>query len=690
MQEFSDSEIIRMVLDTSPMPCFLFNEKFTAIDCNLAAIALFAIEPDKPLSYPGQPANCNGNCDTCQVTLVCPARKYLASQVRYIHPGYESDKFYTERVLEESFSRAEAEGSFKFDYTHCTLYGEMVPCEVTIVPIKIKNVAGYICHIRDMRDSQRIRAEMKRRETAVEESRSKTRFLARMSHEIRTPMNAILGITELHLQKDDLPEEFRDVFSRIYSSSQFLLSIINDILDLSKVEAGKMDLRYATYETASILDDAVQLNLMYIGDKKLDFEINAHPALPARLIGDELRITQILNNLLSNAFKYTAEGKITFDIDVETEDDNCIIVFCVADTGQGMTPEQVERIFDTEYTRFGGTSVEGSGLGMTVVKQLVQLMQGEIIVTSTPDVGTTIIVRIPQTPDGNDVIGQQAAMQMRDLAGTQYTHKNVEKVEFTQLPNGRVLLVDDTESNLYIGKEMLNAYGLQTDTATDGTEVVEKIRAGEVYDVIFMDHMMPEMDGLEATKIIRDMKYSAPIVALTANVVGDNPEMYLRNGFNEFMPKPIDINLMDKILMRYVRDKHKVEPMSKNWEQKPTVLIIDDEPMIISALSSILRPAYNVLAAINGKAGLNRAETQHIDLIFLDVNMPGMDGFEVLSKLKSNPKSDEIPVIFLTGSDDPEDKIEGLAGGAADFIRKPFTKEQVLQRVKLYIQGGTA
>ena len=384
-----------------------------------------------------------------------------------------------------------------------------------------------------------------------------------MSHEIRTPMNVVLGITEMQMRKEGHTAETEEAFSRIYSSSNLLLSIINDILDLSKVEAGRMDIVPLPYETASLIVDTVQLNLMYIGSKRINFKINVCENLPAFLVGDELRIKQILNNILSNAFKYTSEGSVGFNVGMENgEGDELELIMQITDTGQGMTKEQIDHLFEIEFTRFNvqyNRAIEGSGLGMNIAYQLTQMMNGAINVESEPGVGTTITLRIPQRRENTEILGSDTVKNLQNLETTQRALKRFSRFDYTPMPYGRVLVVDDVESNLYVAKGLMLPYKLSIETAGSGYEAISKIEAGNVYDIIFMDHMMPGMDGMEATKTLRALGYTNPIVALTANTVLGQSELFLNNGFTGFISKPVDVYQLNTYLIRYVRDKQPLD-----------------------------------------------------------------------------------------------------------------------------------
>ena len=409
-------------------------------------------------------------------------------------------------------------------------------------------------------------------------TQQKSNFLATMSHEIRTPLNAILGMTEIQMQKSGHPPSTSEAFIKIGNSGNLLLNIINDILDLSKIEAGKLELVPVKYDVASLINDIIQLNYIRYESKPIEFKLEIDENTPSVLVGDELRIKQILNNLLSNAFKYTDSGQVTLSVNAE-----CVgrgggavivtLIFQVKDTGQGMTPEQVGKLFD-EYTRFNleaNRTTEGAGLGMTITKNLVELMYGKINVKSAVGEGTAVTVRLPQKTDGigiRGIIGSETAESLRQfrlgnaiqLKKTQITHE--------YMPYGHVLIVDDVETNLYVAKGLMTPYGLKIDIASSGFEALDKIKEGVVYDVVFMDHMMPKMDGIETTNQMRKLGYNRPVVALTANALAGQAEMFLKNGFDDFISKPIDIRQLNSCLNRLVRDKYPAEVVEAARKEK--------------------------------------------------------------------------------------------------------------------------
>jgi len=398
------------------------------------------------------------------------------------------------------------------------------------------------------------------RELAEQSSRFKNRFLSRISHEIRTPMNTIMGITEIQLQNEIMAQDLKKAFIEIYNSSDLLLDVINNILDVYKIEANKIEIAFVEYDVASLINDIVQLNIMRMRNKTVEFEFHVDENLPLILFGDVIHIKQILNNLLSNAFKYTNIGKVKLSVHAEKsekENFDTTLVFVVSDTGQGMTEEQKNKIFD-EYSRFSYL-IEGTGLGMNITRYLVKALKGEITVNSEIGKGTEFIVRLPQKGTNSGILGKELVESLQNFRYISYSQIKNARIEREPMPYGSVLIVDDVESNLYVAKGLLQPYKLAIDISDSGTEAIEKIKSGNVYDVIFMDQMMPEMDGVEAVKLIRELGYTHPIIALTANAIGGQSEIFLKNSFDGFISKPIDIQQLDSVLNKFIRDKQSPE-----------------------------------------------------------------------------------------------------------------------------------
>jgi len=539
-------ERTKIMIDAAPFCVFFWDKNMSLIDCNQEAVKMFGLT----------------------------SKQEFMEKFTQLSPEYQPDGVSSSEKGVRLVSKALEEGYSRFEWMHQKLNGEIIPAEIICIRVKHRGEYTVAEYIRDLREQKAVAAEMRKAETAEESNKAKSEFLAKMSHEIRTPMNAILGITEIQLQDNSLPQVTKDALERIYNSADLLLGIINDILDLSKIEAGKLELVPTQYDIASLIHDTVQLNIMRYESKPIEFKLLLNENVPIMFFGDELRIKQILNNLLSNAFKYTNEGEVLLSVSSEFIKDNADydvkLIFSVKDTGQGMTAEQIHKL-GNEYSRFNmeaNRKTEGTGLGMNITRNLLKLMNGEIEIESSPGVGSTFIIGIPQKCSDADPIGKEMADNLMQLnVASAIKIKNVQ-INREYMPYGRVLIVDDVETNLYVARGLLAPYGLSLDTAMSGFEAIEKIKEGSFYDIIFMDHMMPKMDGIEAVKIIRGMGYKNPVVALTANALSGQAEIFMNSGFDDFISKPIDIRQLNMSLNKLIRDKQSPEVIEFARQQK--------------------------------------------------------------------------------------------------------------------------
>jgi len=537
-------ECTQVLFDTTPLSSFMVDKYLKIIECNQEIVRMFGLK----------------------------VKQEFINRMYDLYPKYQPSGELSKDLLNAYFDEAFEEGHCRFEWMHQKLDGEQIPTEVSLVRVKFRGEYAVAGFIRDLREIKKMFAEMHRAEIAEESSKAKSDFLARMSHEIRTPMNAILGITEIQLQEKTLPLATQEALERIYNSGDLLLGIINDILDLSKIEAGRLELFISQYDVASLIHDTVKLNILRCETKPIDFKLIVNANIPSTLNGDELRIKQILNNLLSNAFKYTQEGRIEFEMSAEPQEDDSsvIIVFRVNDTGQGMTAEQVKKLGD-KFSRFNmeaNRKTEGTGLGMNITMNLIQLMKGSIDIESTPGLGSAFTVRLPQEKVNNDIIGKETAENLMKLNLVNPSKMRKTQITREYMPYGRVLVVDDVETNIYVARGLMAPYGIFVDTALSGFEAVDKIRDGSSYDIIFMDHMMPRMDGIEAAKIIRSFGYTEPIVALTANALAGQAEVFMNNGFDDFISKPIDIRQLNSVLNKFIHDKQPREVLEEANRQK--------------------------------------------------------------------------------------------------------------------------
>jgi signal transduction histidine kinase/DNA-binding response OmpR family regulator len=382
-------------------------------------------------------------------------------------------------------------------------------------------------------------------EAAISASQAKSDFLAKMSHEIRTPMNTIAGMSELILRKE-LPPDVLEYAVGIKQAGANLLSVINDILDFSKIESGKMEIVAAEYLFAPLIDGVIAAARVRLAEKPVDLMTHIDGALPRRMIGDETRIRQVLMNLLSNAIKYTREGRVVFTAGSRhtSEDGRIQLFFEIADTGIGIRQEDMDQLFDdfVQFDAYKNRGIEGAGLGLTIARSLCRAMGGDITVSSVYGEGSVFTAVIPQTvPDAGS-------------SASAYDEGRVLSVPFTA-PSARVLVVDDIATNLKVAADFLALYGLRADTCASGAEALRMVRQ-QRYDIIFMDHMMPGMDGIEATEAIRaipgDYFARVPVIALTANAISGMREMFLGKGFSDYLSKPIRIQKLGEIMEMWI------------------------------------------------------------------------------------------------------------------------------------------
>lgn len=380
-------------------------------------------------------------------------------------------------------------------------------------------------------------------------SQAKSTFLANMSHEIRTPINAVIGMNEMILRESNEPD-ILEYAHNIQSASTGLLALINDILDISKIESGKMELVQAEYSVFELLKSCYNMIEVQMKEKKLDFTVECEKRIPEKLYGDEMRIRQIIFNLLTNAYKYTREGKVTLRVkQKKISNRETVLIITVEDTGIGISKEDQKRLF-TKYERvdeINNHNIQGTGLGLSITKQLVELMYGEIGVSSTPGKGSLFYVELPQRIIDMNPVGDFYERYGKVLETKKYR-------EEWCAPNARILVVDDVETNLLVVKNLLKNTGIRIDTADSGVKCLE-LAAGQRYHLILLDHMMPEMDGVETLHRLKEQdgpNKDTPVVVSTANAIAGVQKEYLEEGFDDYISKPATGQALEEMVLKYL------------------------------------------------------------------------------------------------------------------------------------------
>ncbi|MCL2443540.1 MAG: ATP-binding protein, partial [Treponema sp.] len=583
-------ERTKIMIDSTPMCISIWTRDYEIIDCNQEVVNLFGLSHKQ---------------------------EYFDMWSTRFTPEYQPNGRLSSEMAKELIDGAFAEGYRKFEWMHLDNNGEPLPCEVILIRADYQNDYTLACYVRDLREHIKLIDEMRKSEIATESNKAKSDFLASMSHEIRTPMNSIIGFSELALD-DDIPNKTRDYLNNILENSQWLLHIINNILDISKIESGKFELEKIPFDMHELFTACRSIITSDAEEKGLTLHFYAEPSLGKRPLGDPVRLRQVLTNLLANAVKFTSAGIIKLHAAVkDTTEKTITMTFEIKDSGIGMTPEQIEKVLHPFAQAEAGTTRKygGTGLGLPITNYLIQMMGGNLMIESTPGVGSKFSFELTfETID----IGKDEQLKNRIVLN------ELKKPTF----EGEILLCEDNTFNQQLICEHLNKVGFKTVIAENGKVGLDLVKSRKQknekqYDLIFMDMHMPVIDGLEATAKIMELKTGIPIVALTANIMLQDRELYKNIGMVDYLGKPFTSQELWLCLMKFftpkawkTENKAQHAKIENELQQKLIINFVNNNSNKISEIkdalsSNDIKLAHRLAHTLRGNAGqLKKTELQ--------------------------------------------------------------------------------
>jgi signal transduction histidine kinase/DNA-binding response OmpR family regulator len=615
-------------------------EDLTLIDCNQEAVNLFGLK----------------------------TKQGFKDIFMKLSPEYQPDGRKSMETALEEVRKTLVGGHSRFEWLHQTISGDPIPCEVTLVRSEYNGQKIILAYARDLREQKKMLA-------AEAASHAKSAFLSNMSHEMRTPMNAIIGMTTIGRNAADM--ERKDyAFSKIENASTHLLGVINDVLDISKIEANMLELSPMEFDFERMLHTVVSVINFRMEEKRLDFKVNMDDKLPRFIVGDDQRLAQVIMNLLSNAVKFTPEGgKIQLGASMIGESDGlCELQIEVTDSGIGISPEQQERLFKAFSQAESGISRNygGSGLGLAISKRIVEMMGGEIRVESELGKGARFSFTI------------KAAKGTRSIRSLLAQGVNWETV--------RILAVDDMDETLEYLKSVFDRLNVKCDTAAGGVEALQMIKENGEYDICFIDWRMPGMDGIELTRLIKSgVSKPSVVVMISAYNWEEIKETAAQVGVDKYLVKP----LLSAAIIDCVNDCLGIESCEEGqavyskFTDKHILLAEDIEINREIVLALLDGTGLEIDSAENGIEALAmvKAAPDKYDLILMDVQMPKMDGLEATRLIRGlpSPHCMEIPIIAMTANVFKDDIAECIGAGMNDHIGKPLDMDEVHKKLRKYL-----
>jgi signal transduction histidine kinase/DNA-binding response OmpR family regulator len=577
----------------------------------------------------------------------------------------------TEILCREVFSSG---GTSSYEEHVTTLGGNAVVYQVTITAAEERGERrGVVMVLNDVTELSNAR------ETAERASLAKSDFLSNMSHEIRTPMNAIIGMTAIARSSPD-PDKKDYCLGKIDGASTHLLGVINDILDMSKIEAGKLELSSENFDFEKMLQKVVNVINFRVDEKHQEFVIHIDRSIPRFLAGDDQRLAQVITNLLSNAVKFTPEGgSITLDARLEEEgDDQCAITMSVADTGIGISGEQKSRLFSSFSQAESGTSRRfgGTGLGLVISKRIVEMMNGRIWLTSELGRGAVF------------------SFTVRLAKGHEEIEDELRSVDWSSV---RLLAVDDSLEVLEYFRKMARALGVNCALASSGHEACALIRRDGPYDMYFVDWKMPGMDGLELSRKIKADRGDRSVVIMASSAEWNQIADEARSaGVDSFLSKPLFMSDIADCISRCCAASSVCQPLPSGGDESfegKRMLLAEDVEVNREIVMALLEPTkITIDCAENGAEAFRMFRDSHeaYDLIFMDVQMPEMDGYEATCRIRAlgTPYAANIPIIAMTANVFREDIDKCLGVGMNDHVGKPLDIDKVLEKLRKYIHKG--